>query len=210
MPATSGDHTDNTTTYKPVTSLVEQILSIHARLDEHEINHAFGGALALAYHTRHPRTTSDIDINIALGTPRARETFQSLPAQVRWGAKHLRIAEVQGEVKLRWMRQNSIDLFFATHEFHAVVHSRVELVPFAGNEIPILSATDLTVFKTKFGRDQDWVDIKEMLRAGTVDIAEALYWVEQLVGRTSKGYNDLIEASDRSPKLRPPRQRGFH
>lgn len=92
------------------------------------------------------------------------------------------------------MRQNSVDLFFATHDFHALAHSRAEMVPFAGSQIPILSATDLTVFKAKFGRDQDWVDIKEMLRAGTVDMAEALHWVELFLGRT-KNYNDLIKAS---------------
>lgn len=176
-------------------SLVEQVLSIDKMLNEHAIPHAFGGALALAYYTKHPRTTNDIDINIALSTQRVLEVFKSLPAQVRWDARQVRIAEVQGEVKLRWMRQNSVDLFFATHEFHRMVHSRVELVPFAANQIPVLSATDLTVFKAKLGRGQDLVDIEEMLRADAVDIDEALHWVGELLGTTSKNYADLLEAS---------------
>lgn len=71
MPATSGNHPENVTTYKRATSLVEQVLSIRSALDEHGIAHAFGGALALAYHTKNPRTTSDIDINIALGVPKS-------------------------------------------------------------------------------------------------------------------------------------------
>lgn len=192
MPPAHNDHPGSATRQKQVTSLVEQVLSIDKMLGKHGITHAFGGALALAYYTRHPRTTNDIDI--ALGTPRVREAFQSRPVQVRWDAKHLRIAEVKGEVELRWMRQNSIDLFFATHEFHGVAHARAELVPFSGNQIPILSATDLTVFKAKFGREQDWVDIKEMLRADTVDKDEALHWVGQLIGTTSKNYIDLVEA----------------
>ncbi|NNN18918.1 MAG: hypothetical protein HKL84_03595 [Acidimicrobiaceae bacterium] len=195
MPAAHGSHPHSTDNTKETTSLVEQVISIDKALSEHGIVHAFGGALALAYYTRHSRTTSDIDINVALGKQEVLRAFQSLPIQVRWGTRQLRIAEIEGEVKLRWMRQNSVDLFFATHEFHGVAHSRAETVPFATSQIPILSATDLTVFKAKFGRDQDWVDIKEMLKAGTVDTAEALRWVARLVGKSGKSYKDLLEVS---------------
>ena len=65
---------------------------------------------------------------------------------------------------------------------------REELLEFAGSSIPVISATDLTVFKTLFKRPQDWVDITEMLKAGTVDGAEALRCAEHLGG---------IEAGDR-------------
>lgn len=186
-----------------MTSLVDQVLSIDAILDQNGVSHAFGGALALAYYTRQPRATNDIDINIALGVGHVTQAFKSLSAEVRWNTKQMRIAEELGEVKLRWMRQNSVHLFFVTHEFHNVAHKRTELVPFSGSQIPILSATDLTVFKAKFGREKDWLDIKEMLRADTVDIEEALRWVGQLVGTTSQSYVALAEVSAVMKEISP-------
>ncbi len=198
MPPADDEQRAKTPAGKRAASLVDQVLEIDRCFAEGGITHAFGGALALAYYTSDPRTTADIDINIALDTARVLEAFQSLPAQVRWRSEHVRIAQVLGEVKLRWMRQNSIDLFFATHRFHTVAHSRAETVPFAGRQIPILTATDLTVFKAKFARDKDWLDIEEMIRAGTVDTAEALRWAGELLGTSSTSYNHLVELASRA------------
>lgn len=62
------------------------------------------------------------------------------------------------------------------------MEGRKESYPFNGAVIPVISATDLTVFKSIFNRPQDWVDIGEMLKAGTVDPKEALRCVEYLGG----------------------------
>lgn len=56
------------------------------------------------------------------------------------------------------------------------------LRPLLGVEIPVLSATDLVVFKAGLGRDKDWVDIRAMLEAGTADLAEALRCTEDVYG----------------------------
>lgn len=169
-------------------SMAERIVAVHDRLDAAEIPHAFGGAIALAYHILRPRATSDIDINVALPGAEAERVFRGLPVQVRWTGQLIRVAQVRNEVRLRWMRGGSIDLFFAKDDYYGLVESRKELQRFAGTSIPVISATDLTVFKTLFNRPQDWVDISEMLKAGTVDATEALRCAEHLGG---------IEAGDR-------------
>jgi hypothetical protein len=43
--------------------LPQKIIDINTKLAEHNIPYAFGGAVALSYHSE-PRATSDIDINI--------------------------------------------------------------------------------------------------------------------------------------------------
>lgn len=163
-------------------SMSDRILAVHRSLEEAEIPHAFGGAIALAFHTSSPRATNDIDVNIALPSTEAERVFRSLPPQVKWSSQRLRIAEIQAEVKLRWLRSGPVDLFFAKSEFYELVEQRKELHYFSGSRIPVISATDLTVFKAIFNRDQDWVDIAAMLQADTVDITEALRWTEAVGG----------------------------
>ena len=163
-------------------SMSERIVAIHESLDAAGIPHAFGGAIALAYHTLRPRATSDIDVNVALPAAEAERVFRSLPAQVRWTGQLIRVAQARNEVRLRWMRSGSIDLFFAKDDYYQLVESRKELHRFAGTSIPVISATDLTVFKTLFNWPQDWVDIAEMLKAGTVNSKEALRCTEHLGG----------------------------
>ncbi|MDA8208036.1 MAG: hypothetical protein M0Z92_03490 [Actinomycetota bacterium] len=164
------------------TTMAERIVAVHRSFDAAEIPHAFGGAIALAYHTLRPRATSGIDINVALAGMDAERVFRSMPPQVKGSGQLIRVAQARDEVRLRWMRSGSIDLFFARDDYYRLVEERKEIQRFAGTSIPVISATDLTVFKTLFNRPQDWVDIAEMLKAGTVDAAEALRWAEHLGG----------------------------
>ncbi|MDA8385975.1 MAG: hypothetical protein M0Z88_06915 [Actinomycetota bacterium] len=163
-------------------TMVERIVAVHRRLDAAEIPHAFGGAIALAYHTLRPRATSGIDINVALPGAEAERVFRSMPPQVEWTGQLIRVARAREEVRLRWLRSGSIGLFFAKDDYYQLVEERKEIQRFAGTSLPVISATDLTVFKTLFNRPQDWVDIAEMLKAGTVDASEALRWAEHLGG----------------------------
>ena len=57
-------------------------------------------------------------------------------------------------------------------------------VPMLDAEVPILSATDLTVFKARFDRPKDWIDIGEMASYGapSLDLDEAARWVGEIVG----------------------------
>ena len=163
-------------------TMAERIVAVHRSFDAAEIPHAFGGAIALAYHTARPRATSDIDINVALPGMDAERVFRSMPPQVKRTGQLIRVAQARDEVRLRWMRSGSINLFFARDDYDRLVEERKEIQRFAGTSIPVISATDLTVLKTLSNRAQDWVDIAEMLKAGTVDVSEALRWAEHLGG----------------------------
>ena len=59
-------------------SLTDRILGLHAALAEAGLDHAFGGALALAFCTLDPRATQDIDLNVFVGTERVADVRASL------------------------------------------------------------------------------------------------------------------------------------
>jgi len=68
-----------------------------------------------------------------------------------------------------WWNDTPVDLFFAVSDFHHGVAERCVTVDFAGRKVRILCADDLAVFKAMFDRPKDWVDIDEMVAAGTLD-----------------------------------------
>lgn len=164
-----------------MTTFVEKILEVDRRLAAGGVEHAFGGAIALGFHVATPRATADIDVNITADTAIARSVLAALPDEVGWSDLDLAQIERDGQTRLFWGR-TPVDLFFPQHDLHAVVAGRVERVGFAGTTIPIISATDLTIFKALFNRTQDWADIEKMLARGGVDRPEARDWLSRLVG----------------------------
>ena len=46
-----------------MTTLVEKVLALSEALTAAGVDHAFGGAIALAYCTEDPRGTRDVDVN---------------------------------------------------------------------------------------------------------------------------------------------------
>jgi hypothetical protein len=162
-------------------SLLDKVLLLHAALDRASVPHAFGGALALAFHVEQPRATADIDVNISVPVERSSEVLAALPEGITRMPGAVATIERDGQVRLYW-RRNPIDLFFPQHLLHQVVAGRIVTMPLGDGEIPILSATDLTVFKALFDRPKDWVDIEEMVAFGSPDLAEALAWLEEILG----------------------------
>jgi hypothetical protein len=161
----------------------DRVKEIHASLDAHGIPHAFGGAIALIYGVNDPRLTHDIDLNISVPPARVDEVLAALPSTLRPSAGDAEAVRRHGQVRLHWGPDLPVDLFFPQHEFHGIVASRTRLVTFNGEPLPVISPTDLTVFKTMFNRRKDWADIEAMLRAGTVDEPEALRWIRVILGR---------------------------
>jgi hypothetical protein len=164
-----------------MTSFVEKILEVDQALTAAKVDHAFGGAICLGYHTESPRATVDIDVNISADPRRARVVLQTLPDGVDWDAADVKQISRDGQARLFWER-TPLDVFFPQHELHDALRQRVERVPFAGSTIPILSATDLAIFKSLFDRPKDWVDIDEMLAYGEVDVAAVREWLVRIVG----------------------------
>ena len=164
-----------------MTSLVEQILAIESALDSASIPHAFGGALALAFHVEEPRATRDIDVNVFVDPERAGTVFESMPPGVEWDDESLRRAAGDGQIRLFW-DDTPVDVFFSTHVFHDEASVRIERVPFAGTTIPVLGATELVVFKAFFDRTKDWADIEAVAETGAADLHRALGWLIDLLG----------------------------
>ncbi len=157
-----------------------KVKAVHFALDAAGVEHAFSGAIALAYHVIEPRATDDVDVNIGVDSSDAERVIRAMPPLVKWTGTQVRIAQAKGEVKLRWQKETAVDLFFLRNDFHRVVQERKEFYDFVGDALPFVCATDLAVFKALFNRPKDWVDIDSMLRAGTVDEEEALHWIEEL------------------------------
>jgi hypothetical protein len=183
-------------------SLVEQIVEIDRALDERSVPHAFGGALALAFHIEEPRATRDIDVNLFVAPERAAEVLASFPAGVTYGDADIAFIESDGQVRVFW-DETPIDLFFSTHAFHDVAWLELERVPFTGTTIPILGATELVVFKAFFDRTRDWADIEAMLDAHTPDVHAALGWLVDLLGADDPRVTRLRDLLRREPRSEP-------
>jgi hypothetical protein len=162
-------------------SLVETIIELEHALAAAAVPHAFGGALALAFHTEEPRGTRDVDVNVFLAPSSVDEVFAVLPSGVSWDGEDAERVRRDGQVRLFW-DDTPIDLFFSTHAFHGAAELHVDRVPFAGITMPVLGATELLVFKAFFDRTKDWADIEAIVESGTADLHAALGWLVDLLG----------------------------
>lgn len=167
--------------------LLERAVLVHHCLDAAGFAHAIGGALALGFHVGDPRATADIDLNVTCDPSDPESVYRQLPADVPWSPRDVLDGRASGQVRLFWPVPGSavpmpLDLFFPQHPFHELVARRSELVPMLDASVPILSATDLMVFKMLFDRRQDWADIEQLVRFGKADVDEAASWVEEILG----------------------------
>jgi predicted nucleotidyltransferase len=164
-----------------VSTLGDRLLAIDAALTDGGIDHAFGGAIALAYCTQEPRGTRDVDVNLFVGPEQADRVLGALPADVTITKQDRATAKRDGQVRVRW-DETPIDLFFNMHEFHSEVADSVVEVPFQGVRIPVLGCEALLVFKAMFNRTRDWADIEAMIAGGGVDGPACLARVRSLLG----------------------------
>lgn len=187
-----------------MSSLAEKALAINVALTESGYAHAFGGALALAFHIAEPRGTRDIDINVFVPANDARTVLGILPPEVQWTDDDVEEVARNGQVRVFW-DDTPLDLFFVTHPFHENAAAHVEFVPFAGHQIPILAADDLAVFKAFFDRTKDWADIEAMLDVQSFDVHVVLGWLVDLLGADDHRIVRLRGLIDREPPQDDPR-----
>ncbi|MCL4445953.1 MAG: hypothetical protein M1134_03615 [Actinobacteria bacterium] len=191
--------------------LRDRILAIHHALDDTEVAHAFGGAIALIYYTE-PRATNDVDINIFCTSEESGPVLDTMAALgITVGEDRRLLAERDGQVRLRWSSVLPIDLFFANMEFHKAIRSAVNVVSFSGTTIPIIAEEHLIACKAIFNRPKDWIDIDNMLRDAfsDLDVDEALKWVslisdEDVVSRLHQaladhGFTNEADSAPTSP-----------
>lgn len=171
--------------------LFPKIISLHEMLDSVRVPYQFGGAIALIWY-RYPRATTDIDLNVTL-PPEAAGSVLDLFAHVGVSVTpdERDHAVRDGQVRLAW-EETTLDVFFATLDFHLEMAERARTVRFGPVDIPILAPEHLIVCKAIYDRPKDWLDIEEMLRWGTeIDVTRTLYWVEDILGPAAPQYARL-------------------
>lgn len=158
-------------------SLPDKVVAVDAAFETTGIEHAFGGALALAYYAE-PRATIDIDVNVFAPPTSHRAVFEALaPLGIARAGDNEALVERDGQTRWRWGR-TPIDLFFAYDPLHEAMARAVRRVPFGSARIPILSPEHLVVCKALFDRPKDWLDIEQILVSeDELDRAEIRGWL---------------------------------
>jgi len=149
----------------------EVIVEIDDALNNLDVRHVFGGALALAYYAA-PRGTVDVDVNVGIAFT-SRSSLLDALAPLGWHATGVREADIPAAGST--LRQDGetvvLDIFFSFDSYHEDVLDNAVTKPFLfsgiRHELPFLSSADLAVFKISFGRAKDWVDLQAMIAAGT-------------------------------------------
>lgn len=164
-------------------ALDEKVSALETAFAKAELPHAFGGAIALAYYAT-PRGTHDVDINLFLP---ASDFDLVLGALVPLGIEAptptmRRTLERDEQVRLFW-DGTPLDLFFSYAALHDACQERRRRVAFGADNIAILSAEDLAIFKVLFDRDKDWRDLGELLFAQGehFDTTYVLGWLERIL-----------------------------
>lgn len=178
-------------------NLAARLLAIHAGLEEAGIDHAFGGAIALAYWTLEPRGTRDIDVNLFVRPEDCEAALAALPPGISYDAQDVAQINRDGQVRL-WWDDTPVDLFFSNLPIHHAAARHRRRVVFEGDEIPVLAPTELAVFKAMFDRTRDWADIEAMLDAETVDVDALREWLVELVGAGDQRLDRLDETLRRT------------
>jgi hypothetical protein len=177
-------------------SLPDKIVALHRALAGAKVGHAFGGALALAWCTRRPRGTSDIDINIFAPPAQTRRVLRALPSEVQWVDDDRDRLRRDGQVRL-WWDTTPVDLFLSTTSFHRRASRRVRREPFRDEMLPFLACDDLAVFKVFFDRSRDWADLEEMITAHSFDVGAVRATIIELLGADDARLARLADLVDR-------------
>ena len=178
-------------------SIASKLLLLHERLSNAGIEHAFGGAIALAYWTANPRGTIDIDVNVFVPATEADRVLAALPHEIPRDRTTIEEIERNGQIRL-WWGKTPVDLFFSYEPLHDEAARNRRTVPFEGTEIPVLGPVELAVFKVMFNRTQDWADIEAMLRAGHLDLDDVRDHMAGPVGDDEQRIGRLEEARRRA------------
>jgi hypothetical protein len=158
-------------------TLPEKVVAIDKALAGADIDHAFGGAMALAYYSE-PRATIDVDVNVFVAPSEHGRVFDALePLGVERPDDEVAL-ERDGQSRWHWGR-NPVDLFFASDPIHEAMHRAVRRVPFGEGEIPILAGEHLAFCKVLFDRSKDWVDLEQMLVNPEIDRDEIRAWLDR-------------------------------
>jgi hypothetical protein len=161
--------------------LAAKVVAVDGALGGAAIDHAFGGALALAYYAE-PRATIDIDVNVFVPPdeyPRVLDVLRGVGVSE---APPPATVERDGQARVWWAR-TPVDLFFSYDDVHDAMRRGARVVPFGDDQIPILAPEHLLAAKVIFDRPKDWIDVEQVLLAvPSLDADEVRRWVVRVAG----------------------------
>lgn len=178
-------------------TIAERVLAIHRALERAGFPHAFGGALALAYWTREPRGTRDIDVNVFVPADVCGPVLDELPDGIDVPDDAARIIARDGQTRL-WWEQTPVDLFFDNLPIHADAAQHARTVPLGGATVQVIGPVELAVFKIMFDRTRDWADVEEMIAAETLDVDAVREALERMLLPDDPRFKRLDEAVHRA------------
>ena len=146
------------------------------------------------------RATNDIDINIFLPTEQFEQALDALPDDIEVTERSREQLRRDGQTRLRW-GVVPVDVFLNTTEFHLRAATRVRRWDFVGVEIPCLSCDDLAVFKAFYNRPKDWIDIGEMVKIESFDVAEAQATLAELLGSDDERISKFADAQSEAERM---------
>jgi nucleotidyltransferase AbiEii toxin of type IV toxin-antitoxin system len=150
-------------TEKPIDP-AEAAVRLARELESRNIEYAIGGALALGYWAR-PRGTVDVDLTLFFSKQQASEAIRVLQ-QIGCdiiAARALASLREHGFCRATFASRR-VDVFIQSNPFYEQAKVRRQRVYLEDQQVMILDAESLAVFKLMFFRPQDFVDVRNMLK----------------------------------------------
>jgi hypothetical protein len=152
----------------PELDLYDELRKLIALLDEHEIDYALCGGLAMAIHAR-PRSTIDIDMLIL---SESLEKVLPIALELGYNIRGKDLSFANGAIEIRRVSKIdpesgdplSLDLLLVTSEILPIWESRM-IADWEGGKLSVVSRSGLISLKELRGSGQDQDDIKA-LQAG--------------------------------------------
>lgn len=134
------------------------------RLDEADVDYAFGGAIALAF-AGEPRATIDVDITLFVDPP---EPVACVNVLHQIGCAFRRPAALESLGEHGYCRVDfagmPLDVFLPTIPFLAEARHRRIRVRLSGQPCSVYDPASLVVLKMMFYRKKDLADVQQILR----------------------------------------------
>ncbi|HHH27541.1 MAG TPA: hypothetical protein ENK57_04210 [Polyangiaceae bacterium] len=172
-----------------MSALGDTLRSLAAVLDGRGLRWFVFGAQAVAVRAA-PRATQDVDVTVEVPLTDLEDLVDEL-AQV--GLRHRypdiadRLLATGAVLPLVHTSGMEVDLVVAGSGLEALALGRADRMDVDGVEVPVAHATDLVVMKVLSGRGKDLEDVRGLLHAKEVDVAEArdlLMQLEEALGRS--------------------------
>jgi len=146
--------------------LYEELRSLIAALDQHEIDYALCGGIALAIYDR-PRATVDIDLLIAADS---LDEVVEVAKALEYTVRGLDMSFANDTIEMRRVSKIdqetgfvlSLDLLLVMPKIQQIWDSRVR-ADWEGGKLSVVSREGLIALKKLGGRPQDFADISTLM-----------------------------------------------